>query len=294
VRALVVNGDDFGLTPGVNAGILESHVRGILTSASLFANGRAFDEAVLIARQTPTLGVGCHLALVDALPVLPYEQVPTLAPGGVFRPSWRSFIAAALAGQIDLHEVERELAAQIERLRSFGLVLTHLDAHKHVHAYPPVFQIVVRLARRFTIPSVRVPCEAPAVKGLFRPRETRGSFRSAIENLALVPWARQDRRLLLQQGFDSPARFLGRALTGQLTATNLRMTLNSVRAGVTELMTHPGYPDGALSRIPTRLRASRAMEVALLTASETHDMIRRAGIVLVRHDRQFKQESHVA
>jgi predicted glycoside hydrolase/deacetylase ChbG (UPF0249 family) len=294
MRALIVNGDDFGLTPGVNAGILECHVRGILTSASLFANGRATDEAVLMARRTPTLGVGCHLALVDAVPILPAVQLPTLAPGGTFRSSWRSFITSALAGHIHLREVERELEAQIEHLRGFGLVLTHLDAHKHVHAYPPVFEIVVRLARRFTIPSVRVPCEMPAIRALFRPPETRGTFRRAIENLALLPWARRDCRLLIRQGYPPPARLLGRALTGQLTSTNLRMVLNGVRPGISELMTHPGYPDAALSRITTRLRATRAIEVALLTASETREVIGRRGIVLVRHDRQFKQESHVA
>jgi predicted glycoside hydrolase/deacetylase ChbG (UPF0249 family) len=78
-RALIVNGDDFGLTPGVNTGILEAHLRGILTSASLFANAPSTEEAILIARRTPTLGIGCHLMLVDGYPLLPGSQVPTRA-----------------------------------------------------------------------------------------------------------------------------------------------------------------------------------------------------------------------
>jgi len=77
-RGLIVNGDDFGLTPGVNAGILECHARGILTSASLFANAPATAAAIDIALRTPTLGVGCHLTLVDGRPILPADQLPTL------------------------------------------------------------------------------------------------------------------------------------------------------------------------------------------------------------------------
>src|SRR5260370_14404706 len=114
MRALVVNGDDFGLPSGVNAGMIEAHARGILTSASLFANAPATDEAIRLARQVPTLGVGCHLALVDAYPVLRVSQIPTLAPGGRFRPTWRSFIADAVTGRISLDENEQELAEQID------------------------------------------------------------------------------------------------------------------------------------------------------------------------------------
>src|SRR5438128_1289589 len=114
-RALIVNGDDFGLTPGVNAGVLDAHLGGILSSASLFANAPATDQAIEIARRTPTLGVGCHLALVDGVPLLPASQVPTLAPTGQFRPTWSAFIQAALTGRLVFEEVERELVAQIDR-----------------------------------------------------------------------------------------------------------------------------------------------------------------------------------
>jgi predicted glycoside hydrolase/deacetylase ChbG (UPF0249 family) len=293
MRALVVNGDDFGLTPGVNAGILDCHVHGILTSASLFANGPATAEAIVIARQTPALGIGCHLTLVDGAPLLPVDHVRSLAPQGIFRPSWRSFVIAALHGGIDFLEVERELAAQIEHLRGCGLTLTHLDAHKHVHAYPPVFAIVARLARRFAIPVVRVPYEAPAFSVFARSSVTKAVVRQAAENLALFPWAAWDRRLLARHGLERPPRFLGRVVTGVMTAANLHALLDGVRPGISELMTHPGHPDSALDQVWTRLRASRAVEVSLLTSSHIHDAVRRAGIVLVRHGGQFQREQHV-
>lgn len=160
VRRLVINADDLGLTIGVNEGIFDAHGRGVLTSASLFANAPATADAISRIRQCPSLGVGCHLTLVDGRPTLSPRHVPTLVEDdGRFRPSWKPFIVACLTGRVSLDEVERELTAQIDKIRSEGVRLTHLDAHKHVHAFPPIFAIVARLANRFAIPVVRVPFE---------------------------------------------------------------------------------------------------------------------------------------
>ena len=160
LRSLVINADDLGLTVGVNNGIFDAHDRGVLTSASVFANARATEDAIARALRRPSLGVGCHLTLVDGQPTLPPARVPSLIEGdGRFHRSWKPFIVSCLLGRISLGEVEQELTAQIDRIRSAGLRLTHLDAHKHVHAYPPIFAIVVRLAERFRIPVVRVPFE---------------------------------------------------------------------------------------------------------------------------------------
>lgn len=283
-RALIVNGDDFGLTPGVNEGILHAHVEGILTSASLFANTPATDEAIAIARRVPTLGVGVHLALVDGVPLVDASRVPTLAPGGAFRHSWGAFAADALAGRIRLDEVERELTAQVERLHDAGLHLTHLDGHKHVHAYPPVFAIVARLARRFGIGRVRVPAERRPFAEVVRWSATRGARRQAIENVALQPWAMRDRGILRRDGLPPPAHFIGRALTGLLTPARLRDLIDRIPPGTSELMTHPGYPDAALDRVRTRLRAERRVEVEALTDPAVLDAIDRAGIQLVAQD----------
>ncbi len=293
MRALIVNGDDFGLTPGVNAGILDAHLGGILTSASLFANAPATEEAIQIARRTPTLGVGCHLALVDGQPMLPPSQLPTLAPGGQFHPTWGPFIRRAMAGRIASGEVERELTAQVDRIRSAGIVVTHLDAHKHVHAYPPVFAIVARLARRLAIRAVRVPCERPAVRLLVTHGFVAGAGRQALENVALAPWAWRDRRILSREGLPPAPRFLGRVLTGRFTMPTLHALLRSVPRGVSELMMHPGYRDAALEHVHTRLREARAAEVSLLTDAATRDAICREGITLLNHS-HAEIRSHVA
>ena len=76
--ALIINADDFGLTSGVNRAIMELHSSGLVTSTSLMARAGATEEAIDLAVRTPTLGVGCHVVLVDGEPVLPPERIPTL------------------------------------------------------------------------------------------------------------------------------------------------------------------------------------------------------------------------
>src|SRR5260370_26197843 len=133
IRRLVVNADDLGLTPAVTDGIFDAYDHGILTSASLFANAPATVDAIERADARPALGIGVHLALVAGAPMLPPDRVPTLiAHDGRFHTSWRPFIVACLQGKVALTEVERELQAQIDPLRSERLRLTHLDAHQHV------------------------------------------------------------------------------------------------------------------------------------------------------------------
>jgi len=266
VRTLVVNADDLGLTVGVNNGIFDAHDRGILTSASLMANAPATANAIRHLRVRPSLGIGVHLMLVDGTPMLPPDRVPSLVQGdGRFLHSWKPFIVACLAGRVSMAEVERELTAQIGRVVSEGIRPTHLDAHKHVHAYPPVFEVVVRLADRFRIPVVRVPYEGTAA------------------DLPLLFWSRRDYRTAASHGIRTP-QFVGRAITGVITAEAVHSALRRLRPGHTELMVHPGYVDDALRSLPTRLLQSRADEVALLSSSHTADVLLDQDIYLVRHD----------
>jgi predicted glycoside hydrolase/deacetylase ChbG (UPF0249 family) len=295
-RRLVVNADDLGLTIGVNDGIFDAHDRGAVTSASLFANASATADAIARARYRSSLGVGCHLTLVDGAPTLPPERVPTLVrDDGRFRSSWRPFIVACLTGRVRLDDVERELTAQIDRLRSQGAQLTHLDAHKHVHTFPPIFAVVARLATRFAIPVVRVPWERAGFAHRDR-RHQATITQQALLNLALSPWARMARRTAAAQGLRTP-RVAGRIHTGILNRRALETIVRSLKPGVTELMTHPGYVDEALRATPTRLLEARAEEVELLTAASTLRLFAEQGVELVSHassnptDRTFSHAS---
>lgn len=283
LRSLVINADDLGLTVGVNDGIFDAHDRGVLTSASVFANARATADAVTRALRRPSLGVGCHLTLVDGQPTLPPARVSSLIEDdGRFRRSWKPFIVSCLLGRISLPEVAQELTAQIDRIRSAGLRLTHLDAHKHVHAYPPIFAIVTRLAERFRIPVVRVPFERWSNShGDTTQRRTARS--QALMNAAMLPWAWRDYRKAARAGVRTP-HFIGRTHTGVLSAQALAAMVRALPPGVTELMVHPGYVDEALARLNTRLLDARADEVDLLTHANTFDLLIDQRITLIRHD----------
>jgi predicted glycoside hydrolase/deacetylase ChbG (UPF0249 family) len=289
LRRLVVNADDLGLTVGVNDGIFDAHELGILTSASLFANAPATADAIRRAHSLPSLGVGVHLALVDGTPILPPGKVPTLVTGdGRFPSSWKPFIVACLQRRISLQEVERELTAQIERLRGSGIALTHLDAHKHVHAFPPVFAIVARLAVRFGIPVVRMPYEQPSrwtalLAAGGNSRERQIARRQALLNAAMWPWAQRNYRLAASLALRTPG-FIGRIHTGVLTRSTLRTALHTASSAVTELMVHPGYVDDALRQTGTRLLESRRQELELLCQLDTRALLLGERIDLIRHD----------
>jgi chitin disaccharide deacetylase len=141
LKRLIINADDFGFTHDVNAGIIQAHREGVLTSATLMANGDAFDDAVRLAHETPTLDVGCHLVLVQGRSVLDGSPLPETPLRLLFQ-------------KIDVYE---ELRAQIQKILAAGIRPTHLDSHKHTHLLPAVFRAVVRLAREFSIPYIRRP-----------------------------------------------------------------------------------------------------------------------------------------
>ncbi len=143
MKRLVVNADDFGLTRDVNRGIVEAHREGILTATTLMATGAAFDDAVSLAKQTPSLDVGCHLVLVGT-PPFP-ASVPRL-------------MRAVALGRIRIYE---ELTAQVRRMLDAGLQPSHLDTHKHTHLLPPVLAAVARISEEYRIPWVRRPFDFP-------------------------------------------------------------------------------------------------------------------------------------
>lgn len=158
-RRLIVTADDLGLTDGVCHAVHRAHVDGIVTSTSLLAVGRAFDTAATMLRDTPTLDLGVHLALVgEDPPLLSAREVPTLVQaGGGFPLSYRTVVARGLAGRIDPDDVRRELSAQLDRVLGLGLPVTHVDTHQHTHLWPSIARVVTELAVARAIPAVRLP-----------------------------------------------------------------------------------------------------------------------------------------
>lgn len=264
---LIINADDFGLTSGVNRAILELHQAGVLTSTTLMARGAAAEEAIEIARSMPSLGVGCHVVLVDGEPVLSPHELPTLVnpATGCFHTSLGAFLPRLLAGRIPTAEIEAEAVAQIALLQSKGLKLTHFDTHKHTHMFPTVMRAVMRAARAAGIGAVRNPFEPG-----WAVRATAGaSWLRAAEVGVLRRLEPKLREMIAREGFVATDGTVAVAGTGVLNAAGVRSLLSNLPAGTWELVTHPGYNDADLAKVRTRLRASREIErEALLTVKE--------------------------
>ena len=264
---LIINADDFGLTAGVNRAILELHRSGVLTSTTLMARGAAAQEAIELARSTPSLGVGCHVVLVDGEPVLPPSQIPSLIEPktGCFEAKLSTFLLRLFTGRIHAAEIEAEASAQIRLLQSTGLVLTHFDTHKHTHMFPSVMRPVMRAARAAGIRAVRNPFEpACAVRATVRASLVRRTEVNVLRHLE--PPLRQ---MIANEGFVTTDGTIAVAGTGVLNAAVVRSLLQLLPDGTWELVTHPGYNDADLANVRTRLRASREIErEALLTVKE--------------------------
>lgn len=270
---LILNADDFGLTAGVNRAILELHRAGVLTSASLMARAAATDEAMELARAKPSLGVGCHVVLVDGKPVLGAQNLPTLLDlrTGRFHPTLGVFLKLLLTGRIRSSEIEAETTAQINLLHAKGLRLTHIDTHKHAHMFPAVLRPVLRAARAAGIRAVRNPFE-PA----WSRRVTHGApwIRHAeVRLLRLLEPA--FRRIVAEEGFTTTDGAIGVLATGTIDSKVVSSLLQSLPAGTWELVTHPGYNDTDLAQAHTRLLASRETEREALSAVEQFPGIER-------------------
>jgi chitin disaccharide deacetylase len=267
VPRLIVNADDFGIAPGVNRAVLELHGAEVLTSATLMAQAPATEEAVKMALAMPTLGVGCHLVLVDGTPVSDPGSIPSLLDRttGAFHPTLGSLLKRLYTARIRAAEIEAEAAAQIALLQSYGLRLTHIDTHKHLHMFPPVLRPVLRAAKAAGIRAVRNPFEPIwSINATGNAPEVRRA-----EVVLLRRFESRFRRIVAEEGLATSDGSIGVLATGTLNIAAVRALIAALPEGTFELVSHPGYRDEVLARANTRLLESREIERnALMTLKE--------------------------
>lgn len=263
-KLLAVNADDFGFTRDVNAGIVEAHTKGILTSTTLMANGAAFEDAVRLAGEVPTLDIGVHLVLVGG------ESL--LAPGRSFPRTVSELMKAVMLGRIRVYD---ELRAQMVKIFEAGLRPTHLDTHKHTHLFPPVLDAVVRLSEEFDVRWVRRPFDLPITGA---PAEVPLSKRAVSRMFGSVRG--QFHRKLARHGCRTTDWFAGFQITGRFRAEDVVHLLENLPDGSTEFMVHPGFCTAELQAARTRLKESRAEELQALVDPRVMETVRRVGIEL--------------
>jgi len=283
VRRLIVNADDFGYTSGVNRAIVEAHTRGVVTSSTLMANGPTFAEAVDLAKTLPRLSVGCHVLLIDGDPVLPASQLPSLTAASHFRDGMATFAARAIAGRMNADEISSEAAAQIRKIQSAGIVVSHIDTHKHTHLFPSVLRPLLRAAAACGIRAVRNPfgpcLPLKSSQLLARP----GLWKRYAEVQVLSRFAGKFRETVDREGFLTPNGTLGILVTGTLDENLFHAISRSIPEGTWEFVCHPGYNDPALQAAKTRLRDSRETELRVLTLPAAREVLSQEGIQLISY-----------
>jgi chitin disaccharide deacetylase len=271
VPSLIVNADDFGIAPGVNRAILELHAAEVLTSATLMAQAPATEEAVKMALAMPTLSVGCHIVLADGTPVSDPRSIPSLLDSatGAFQPTLGSFLKRLYTARVRSAEIETEASAQIALLQSYGLRLTHIDTHKHLHMFPAVLRPILRAAKAAGIHAVRNPFEPIwSINATSNAPEMRRA-----QVVLLRRFEARFHRIVAEEGFATTQGSIGVLATGSLNLALVHSLIAAMPEGTFEFVSHPGYRDEVLARVNTRLHESREIERNALMAIKEYDGI---------------------
>ena len=222
------------------------------------ATGAAFDDAVRLAQENPTLDIGVHLVLVGQPP---------------FPMTVAQLTRAVMLRRIRIYD---ELSAQVRRVLDAGLQPSHLDTHKHTHLLPPVLNAVARISEEFKIPWVRRPFDFP-----LEPHGIPWKKRAVSRAFGVVRGRFE--RVLARHGCRSTDHFAGFQITGKFDASDVAALIRALPEGSTEFMCHPGICTAELRAASTRLKESREQELRALTAPEVRDALREAGVELTNY-----------
>lgn len=234
MKNFILNADDFGRHELINRAVEMGCRDGVLRSATIMPGGAAFDDAVAVARRNLALGVGIHFTLVNGNPILPAAEIPSLVDErGLFYDDYTIFVKRYLTGKVNMDDVRRELAAQLEKVAHTGLNITHADSHQHMHTLPGIIDIVVDLVKVANIPAIRTP-KTPLFAGEF------GGIGQLVGRIGLGTLARLAALKAHRAGLKTPEHFAGIVAGEAVTEGELLGFIDRAADGTTEIMLHPG------------------------------------------------------
>ena len=293
-RSLILNADDFGYSPEVNAAVLKAHREGPLTSASLMVTEPGFAEAVEIARRNPALGVGLHVVTTYDHALLPPSELPLLAgPDGKFGADPLRMGLRYAFSRPARRQLQQEMAAQFARFAQTGLPWSHADGHQHFHLHPAVWDIFLSLCLEYGVHRVRIPQE----EILAHRRD--GGDRALIQLFAALVFralGRRARRAMRRaEGQGAPPFFVcdrvyGLLQTGQMDRRYSLRLLERLQGKVNEVYFHPGSPHAHPLPEAERADGVRDVELAALLTSELRVQIAARGLQLCTYaEAEMKQ-----
>lgn len=279
-RRLIVNGDDFGLSSQVNAGILHAHRHGILTNTSLMVTGLAWREAVALAKETPSLSVGLHLTLAQGRAVLnPHLLTNVTEPSGAFSENPTAAGLRYFFSRQSRTQLRDECRAQIERFLATGLPLAQIDGHVNIHMHPAVLNILLDLAPEYGVKAMRLTREDLNVSLAC---DSRHAVRKRWESFIFTQLAQSAEQKLRARGIIFPKALFGLHQSGEIDEPYILSLLPRLRVGVTELYCHPAFlPCREVQYWTPTYR--RDVELAALTSPAVRSAVSAHDIALVSY-----------
>ncbi len=270
LKYLIINADDFGASKAVNKGIIAGHKKGIITSTSMFANSLCFDSSIKILKANPTLKVGIHLVLSKE--GNSGKAVKKNLKKIVDKNSNFKFNNLHKTGLhlIDKKEVWKEWDSQIKKLIKSGIKLDHINGHSHIHIFPYVLDIVIKLAKKYEIKKIRLPYEKSSIK------INRQTWKYYLLNY----YSKKAKKKLDKAGLDYPGNFYGTFMSGKPTKAYFINLLNSLPNGFNEIIVHPGYLD---HKEKNWLAKNRLNELKILTDKEVKTVLKKNKICLTNY-----------
>ena len=236
-RRLVVNADDLGRSPSINEAVIEAHTGGILTTASLMVSEPSCAEAVRLAHEHPSLGVGLHLTLLLGRSALPAGRIPGLVnTRGEFRSGpvmsgLRYFFQRSLREQL-----RAELHEQFKRFRESGLLLDHVNGHLHLHLHPVVLDLLMQDAAVLGIERARLTFDPLGIDRIISNGHRAYRYSHAVIYRVLSARAR---RAFKRQNVRHTRHVFGLLRNGRVDERYVLDLLSRLPAGDSELYSHP-------------------------------------------------------
>lgn len=271
MKQIIINADDFGFSSGINKGIIKSYKKGLTTSTSIVCNTKNFDGDIKELKKLEELGKGVHLNLTVGKPISNERDIPTLTnKKGLFEKNVYNFIFKLTILRIKREHIERELEAQIKKAVYKLDDIDHIDSHQHVHILPQIYPLVLKLAKKYKIPFVRIPKQNFWINPTNRLIE-----KISLSSLSLL------NNIYNNEYKNKIKNFYG-LYYGGLNTSLLNDVINHFKDGNGEIVCHPAYPDPFIDNNWNSLKKDRLNDLNTLINPISKKIIKNNGIKLIR------------
>ncbi len=277
-KKFILNADDFGMSKAFNKAVLEGYNSGFLTSASICANGEAFEAAVNeIIPECPNLGIGVHLNIIEGQSLLDFTKASTLTNlSGNFNNGYLKLILKS-NDSLFLEQVEAEFRLQIEKVLKYTKV-DHIDSHVHVHGIPNIFELTCKLANEYGIKQIRTQFEKPYFVSDIKLHLNLKYPPNILKIILLNSFSKTNKKVLKKYDLKTNDFLIGVGYTGMMNDKTLYHGLAAIKQDntVTEALIHP-------CSYETNIKNQHKNEFLITQNSDLKDKIERLGFEITNY-----------